>query len=449
MPARLSHGIILFVIAFFILHGCSDPAPPEKPLTDLSVPRVDETLAIVGANVIPMTAPNALLENQTVLVENGVIKAVGNASSVSIPENATLIDATGKFLLPGFHDMHAHFLRREELFMYLANGITTIRNMAGYSWQLSLRDSIRRNLLPRIKNFPVRGPSIFTTGTVMQVGGHPAFGGPSIDSPAAARSSIASQVAAKVDEIKVYTLLNESTYRTILDEARKANLKVGGHTPLGVGLIKLLQGYPEGRQTSVEHLDGYLPNGIFDATEQVLEDLTVQNNIWNCFTLNIRVNQANIAALKANEPPGVQYMCSGRANGWRNEPTINHNISEYQQVVKRLYDRGAKLMIGSDPYATYAVPGFAFHRELEFTVAAGLTPYQTLTLAIKTPTEYLNTAITAGTVETGKAANLVLLEANPLTDIRNSKTVHGVLVNNVYYSRQVLDQMLAVAACPN
>ncbi|MFN7654759.1 MAG: amidohydrolase family protein [Cyclobacteriaceae bacterium] len=446
---KLTSTTALLVAALIALHGCSDSSTPDRLPTDLTVPRIGETIAFTGVNVIPMTAANAIIENQTVVIQNGTITAVGNSANVAVPAGATVINAASKYMIPGLHDMHAHFLRREELLMYLANGVTTIRNMAGYSWQIDLRDSIRAKQLPRIKNFPVRGPNIYTTGPVMQVGGHPAFGGPSIDSPTAARNSLASQVAAKVDEVKVYTLLNEATYRTILDEARKANLKVGGHTPLGVGLIKLLQGYPEGRQTSVEHFDGYLPNGTFDATEQVLEDLTVQNNIWNCFTLNIRVNQAKLNALKTNEPPGVSYMCSGRANGWRNEQQINHNIAEYQQLIKRLYDRGAKLMIGSDPYATYAVPGFALHRELEYTVAAGLTTYQALTLAIKTPAEYLNTSATSGTLEIGKAGNVVLLDANPLTDIRNTQTVQGVLVNNVYYSRQVLDQMLAVAACPN
>ena len=424
-----------------------DPQP-QTPIDPPPKPPVDAPVVITNVTVIPMTSATTVLSGQTVVINNGLVSFIGTANA-PIPAGAVTVDGTGKFLLPGYSDMHGHFTRREELFLYLANGITTLRNMAGYAWQVALRDSIRNNLAPQLAGLPLQGPNFLTAGPAMQVGGHPAFGGPSIDSPTAARNAIATQRQWGVDLVKVYTLLSEPTYRAILDEATKAGLPVGGHTAVGVGLLKVLQGYPEGRQSTVEHLDGYLPNGQLDAAEQQLEDLTIQNGVWNTFTLGIRVNQATLTSLKASEPDGVQYMCSGRVNSWRNESVVNHNLPEYRALIKRLFDRGAKLMIGSDAYATYAVPGFAFHRELEAAVGAGLTPYQALSLATRAPAEYLKRTATTGTVEVGKRADLVLLDANPLVDIRNSSKVRAVFINRVYYSRTMLDQMLVAADCPN
>jgi hypothetical protein len=207
-------------------------------------------------------------------------------------------------------------------------------------------------------------------------------------------------------------------------------------------------------QKSIEHFWGYLPNDTLDLTEQALEDTTIAEGKWNCPTLIVRWNKQRLDSIRANEPNEVQYVCpSFLLNNWRNtnsNPQEPSNISEYKKLLKRLYQNGAKLMLGSDNITPYSVAGFAVHKELEIFVEAGLTPHQALTLATSKPYEFLNECDygnASGTIVVGKRADLVILNQDPLTNISNTKNIYGVIGNGTFYANACLQTLLSNVAC--
>jgi hypothetical protein len=210
----------------------------------------------------------------------------------------------------------------------------------------------------------------------------------------------------------------------------------------------------QSKQKCIEHFWGYLPNGILDPTEQALEDTTLARGKWNCPTLIVRWNRERLDTLRANEPNEVQYACpSSLLNNWRNasaNPQQSSNINEYKNLLKRLYQNGGKLMLGTDNITPYSIAGFAVHKELEIYVEAGLTPHQALTLATGKAYEFLNECgygNAAGTIVVGKRADLVLLNQNPLTNISNTKNIYGVIGNGTFYANTCLQTLLSNVAC--
>jgi hypothetical protein len=406
-------------------------------------------VVIENITVIPMTDTLTVLSNKTVLIQNNTITQIDDTSNVNIPSNAYVINGTGKYLIPGLCDMHAHVLQRNDAILELANGVTTVCNMNGEPWHISFRDSINARQTVLFGN-KITLPRIYTSGPIMNFMGHPFFNPPQIQNQTQALSSLQNQDVIGYDFYKTYTYLTQGVFNAIQNHAATSGKYIKGHGNDWIGAMPILQS----SQKSIEHFWGYLPNGILDPTEQALEDTTIATGKWNCPTLIVRWNRENLDSLRANEPNEVQYACpSSLLNNWRNataNPQQPSNITEYKNLLKRLYDNGAKLMLGTDNITPYSIAGFAVHKELEIYVEAGLTPHQALTLATAKAYEFLNECgfgNAAGTIEIGKRADLVILNQNPLTNISNTKNIYGVIGNGTFYSNNCLQTLLSNVAC--
>lgn len=406
-------------------------------------------IAIKNITVIPMTDTLTVLNNKTVIIQNKVITQIGDTNLISIPSTAYVINGSGKYLIPGLCDMHAHLLQRNDAILELANGVTTVCNMHGEPWHITFRDSINAGQVSMYSN-KISSPRIYTSGPIMNYMGHPFFNPPAIQNQTQANASLQSQDAIGYDFYKTYTYLTNGVFNAIQNHAVTSGKFIKGHGNDWIGAANIINS----NQKCIEHFWGYLPNNTLDPIEQALEDSTISNGKWNCPTLIVRWNKEHMDSIRANEPSYVQYACpSSLLNNWRNttsNPQQFSNVNEYKKLLKRLYQNNAKLMLGTDNITPYSVAGFAVHRELEIYVEAGLSPHQALTLATAKPYQFLQECgfgNNAGTITIGKRADLVILNQNPLLNISNTQAIYGVIGNGSYYSTSCLQSLLSNVAC--
>ncbi len=429
-----------------------------------------------NVTVISMADP-VPQSNQTVVVTGAAIVAVG--SSVDIPADASVIAGSGKFLIPGLADMHGHIGAdyrpdesgdRADLLLYLASGVTTVRNAVGSPAQLQLEADIAAGKR--------RGPRLFTASELFE--GENAVWPFSriLLTPPEARAAIEEMAASGYDAIKVYHTLDAQTYYAVMDEADRFDLPVFGHVPFEVGVEEVMTL----GQASIEHFRGYDIDGLsrdvleidggrsperfaswVDMTDARMDELvaaTVEAGTWNCPTfvvVSLLIEADRLAAYSAH--PMIDYMPgefvrrfeeSGLAEIF--SPASREMLARARpqmlKLLKKLHDAGAKLMTGTDTFPS-VVPGFALIDEIKAFVEAGLTPYEALTAATRLPAEYLGLDDLQGTIAPGMAADLVLLGADPLDDVDNLWAVDGVMANGRWHSRDdLLDELLVIAAKP-
>jgi imidazolonepropionase-like amidohydrolase len=411
-------------------------AAVAAPDQALAAGREHPIVAFVGVHVLPMTGEE-MIEHQTVVVVDGRIVVIGPAVTVEVPETARVVSGRGKYLLPGLCDMHMHLRSEDELELYLATGVTTVRNMSGQPRHVELRE--------RLETGELLGPRFTTTGPVMQT----LPSGRRLPSPFEvvstadeARASVREQARIGYDAIKIHRFITDETLSPILETAGELGLPVVGHVPDAVDTADAIRG----GQSSIEHLTGY--DSQIDELDSLI-DLTIEHGTWNCFSLSPVWTNENIEALQAAEPDEVIYVIPRLLERWRTAPIKIRGFSKYEKILMALHESGARLMLGTDTGTPYNIPGFAVHQELRLAVEAGLTPYDALRYATVTPAAFLGEAADAGTIEIGKRADLVLLEANPLADITASLSIRGVMVRGVYLDRERLDVMLEEVAAAN
>jgi hypothetical protein len=394
-----------------------------------------------------MTDTSTVLTDQTIIVNNGLITDIGPQNTTPIPAGADVINGSGKFIIPGLADMHGHILKREDAILELVNGVTTIRNMHGEPWHISYRDSINSRQV-EIFNTKIAAPNIFSSGPIMNFFSHPFFGTTPIQDQQDAINSLNQQAGIGYDFFKVYTFLTPTVFDAIENFSANSGIPFAGHGNNWLGPLAVIQS----EQSSIEHFWGYLPNGVLDQQQIDLENATLAEGVWNCPTLIVRYNKERLDSLRTNEPEEIMFFCD-LLNNWRNpdaSPQEDANFEEFSNLLYRLYHNGGKLMLGSDNITPYAIAGFAVHKELELYVEAGLTPHQALTLATSKPHEYLEEVgygNSAGTLEIGKKADLLILGANPLIDIENTTQIEGVLSNHNYYDENCLQALLDSLVC--
>ena len=427
-----------------------------------ATPSLTAQTAFVNVTVIPMDRERAL-PDQTVVVENGRIAAIGPSAATPVPAGATRIEGGGKYLIPGLAEMHAHIPPAQQgrdyledvLFLYLANGVTTIRGMLGQPSHLDLRR--------RVEAGDVLGPRIWTSG--------PSVSGNNIRTGAAADSAVRATKAAGYDFIKIHPGLTREVFDALDRAADREGIRYAGHVPTLVGVPRALEaGY-----WSIDHLDSYLdalvPQGsgegldlgffgmglirrVNDAGIREIARATRAAGVWNVPTQILMENLASDEdpAVMAQRPE-IRYMptellersiqqkrnlraAHPAAEDWRRFVEVR------RKLVKALHDEGAGLLLGSDAPQWWNVPGFSALRELGALVAAGLTPYQALETGTRNVATYFGTQERAGTSEVGKQADLILLDANPLEDIGNVGNNAGVMIRGRWLSRTTLDQRL-------
>ncbi len=422
------------------------------------MPAANPLVAFVNVSVVPMDRER-VLKNQTVIVRDGVIEAIGPSGQVQVPDEALIVDGRGKYLMPGLVDLHVHIQFENDLLLWVANGVTGVRNMWGHTGrmlqfgfpdQLALREQIEQGTL--------LGPTIYTTGPDME--GSPAFHPMAevFDTPEAARESVAWQKAQGYDFIKVYDHLSQSVYQAILDTAREHDMSVVGHVPLAVGLDNALAG---GQQT-IEHMSGYIdPDAAaFIIPEDQLDDYALKTRearVWNVVTLSEypKTRETPEGIERLHNQPGMAYASpawalltpyfykmTADAHTYPGADYPQRIAALNREMVQALHEAGAGILLGTDAAQSYHIPGFSIHEELVMLVEAGLSPYEAIEAGTRNAAEVMGKSGEFGTVETGKRADLILLEADPLADVRNVRQRAGVMLRGRWLAEDQLQAML-------
>ena len=477
MKTRLRLESITSVAALFFAsaacaQGNSTPsaATSERAAGAAAQPPAAGTFAFTDVSVIPMDREQ-VLSRQTVVVRDGKILSVGPASSAVVPPDATRIDGTGKFLMPGLAEMHAHVAggqapgseqtNKDIFFLYIANGITTIRAMLGAPNQLVLRE--------QLKTGELLGPTMYV--------GAPSINGQSAPDPATGERLVRQHKAAGYDFLKIHPGPSRATYDAVVRTAREVGITWAGHVPDAVGVRHALAS----RQSTIDHLDGYLAAATPDSLQprvlrsevpvaqlisavdesrfRALAEQTRAAGVWNTPTMFLWESFFTpIAAEEMERRPEMRYATRAWLTQWGNQkrqrlaadqkdgitPEIaNRHISLRRRMLKALSDAGAKILMGTDSPQMFNVPGFSLQREMEVMVASGLTPYQVLESGTRNVARYaaedLKLDGAFGTIAPGNRADLVLLDANPLADLRNLTRRSGVMVRGRWVSRNAIE----------
>lgn len=455
----MSMGRLIAALTISICTGCApqDAAPG--------------TIAFTDVTVIPMDRPG-VVEAQTVVTVDGVIVEVGDADAITVGRGATLIDGTGRYLMPGLAEMHAHVppgadppreAVEDLLFLYVANGVTTIRGMLGSDYQIPLAAELRSGGL--------LGPTFYV--------GAPSINGNSAPTPARAEELIRGHQAAGYDLQKIHPGVSLETWDHMAAVAAEVGLTFGGHVPAAVGLAHAI----ETGMSTVDHLDGYvqavasddvvsqvntgeeislegLVDGVDESKIAEIVQLTVDNDVYVVPTMYL---WANLYGTTDPEPiltqPEMQYVSPGQRDAWRRQAApgpagapdvVAAFLDVRNRILNDLADAGAQVMMGTDSPQMFNVPGFALHREIQVMSEAGMTNQQILESGTVTVGRYVREHLgipdAFGTVTTGQRADLVLLGSNPLDDLDNLTDRVGVMVRGTWVPRADIDAGLAALA---
>jgi len=437
--------------------------------------------AIRNINVIPMTS-ETILQDQTIIIEDGIITRTGPSGSTNIPENKIVIEGKNRYTIPGLFDMHAHFFeeqgnhkdtKEEELKVMLANGLTTVRIMAGHPNYLAAKENVSSKKWI--------GPEMFVVSPqfVGKWPWSPAFKNYEVvNSVDKARQAVARFKREGYDEIKLTFMIVREVYDAVIAAAKEHNIKVTGH----VGpQVKLDAALAAGQQ--IEHMDEFidllLPDTSYNHGQSVSDMNIWKENAWKTVPyldetkidmLVEKVKQANISVTPTNyfffssfgigmsdeeykSKPDYRFIPEDlKKERWLikehyqklNIPQESREryVALRQKITRSLWEAGVPLMAGSDSPEWFLVQGFAIHDELKTFTDAGLTPYAALQTATVNTARYLDIDDKKGTIEPGKEADILILDKNPLENISNTRTINGIINNGVYYDTSSIDKML-------
>jgi imidazolonepropionase-like amidohydrolase len=430
------------VLALAACAGRSQPPLPEAR----------SHIAIQDVTVVDVVT-GQLRPHTTVVLAGTRIVAVGPTDSTPAPPGSDLIDGRGRYLIPGLWDMHTHSLWSEEalstfLPLYVAEGVTGIRDMGGRLDILAAaRDSLRRGHAPF--------PRLIAAGMILD-GPEPVNADISIGvaDAACARAAVDSLGRAGVDFIKVYTLLPREAYFAALAEARRLGLPVAGHVPASV----TPEAAARAGQRSIEHLreeiEPFCSPKAPEACAQLAAVFRLERT-WQVPTLGVLRMKGFIDDSAITTDPRLAYVPTGLRREWLAErkAKIGRGASYLAGKRQRYADElwltellsreGVGLLAGTDAGVAFSYPGFSLHDELALLVEAGLSPLAALRSATLAPAMFLGARDSMGAVAAGQVADLVLLTADPLADIRATREIDAVVLRGRVLARRDLDELLA------
>lgn len=400
-------------------------------------------------------------ENQTVVVSGNRIASVRPASGADAPPGARVLDGRGKFLIPGLWEMHAHAFEHygidydfsmDMYKLFLAHGVTGVRDMGSYLGQLLAGKR-------RIASENLPAPRIVASGPFLETAQARRFGPEHmIYTPEEARSAVDSLVAGGIDFLKIHNGLTSDVYYAAVEQARRHHLVFSGHVPQSITIMDA----SDSGMRSVEHLMA-LGRACRD------DEPTGRGESETPIELNEPACRAAIEHLAANgtfitptmifsaelavDSPGVsrerlQYLKPAKAEYYPPPPIYgseaDRNLHEFNQRLLRLVvEGGVTILAGTDTGSFYRLPGFALHDELALMVEAGLSPLDALRAATLNPALYFDRRGDLGTVESGKLADLVLLDADPLEDISNTTRISAVIADGELYDEAAIEGLLS------
>jgi len=450
--------IILSITTILLLLSCQSQAPSVS----------STAILIENVNIVDVQQAAIHYGNQVVIDSGLIIKITAQAID---PEGYTnLIDGENMFLMPGLAEMHAHIpgpntsreRLEETLFLYLSNGITTIRGMLG--------DPMHLELKKEVVDGDVLGPRIFTSS--------PSLNGNSVPTPEEARSKVTAYADAGYDFLKIHPGIQRNVFDTLVATAREHNIPLAGHVPVDVGIRHALQS----KFASIDHIDGYLEglvpankrldptsNGFFgynftDETDVSLigelVSMTREKQVWIVPTQSLFERwfaPADVDELLAQ--PEMKYMPASTLEQWRNRkiqstgPDSGFDPEKWErfinirrQLLKALHDGGHGMILGSDAPQLFNVPGFSIHHEIQGMLRAGLNPVQILATGTYQPARYFNQTNVFGQVQEGFEADLILLSKNPFSNIENLKEIEGVFARGRWLDKKMIENRLVEIA---
>ncbi len=423
-----------------------------------------QAIVFKSVNVVPMDSER-ILENQDVVVKEGKIIAMGASGKVKLDKSSFVVQAKGKYLMPGLAEMHAHIppndnveSQKEVLKLFVVNGVTTIRGMLGHPSHLDLREKVRRG--------EVLGPHIYTSG--------PSFNGLSVKTPEAGDKMVRDQKTMGYDFLKLHPGLTLANFNAIIKAANEVGITYGGHVSSAVGVWRAI----EANYFTIDHLDGFIEGmvpGIEAMTDQeigffglsvakradlsqlprLIEGLR-EHRVWVVPTQALA--ERWIAADKTPEQlrsaAEMKYMDSKTLDSWTENKKRQMAVPGYhpdevaayialrRKLIKACKEGGVGLLLGSDAPQVFNVPGFSIHHELRYLVDCGITPFEALKTGTVNVAAFYGQSGTSGTISSGKVSDLVLINANPLKDITATTTIQGVMVGDQWLAKEYLDAQL-------
>jgi imidazolonepropionase-like amidohydrolase len=433
---------------------------------------LEETQVITDVNVVDVRT-GEVRADQVVIIERNRITTVGSKGT-RYPRNAPTVNAKGGYLIPGLWDMHVHLVfgdwfplaQEISLPLFIANGVTSVRDMGS---ELETVQAFRN----QIESGELLGPRILTSGPMLD-GPKPRF--PSslaIATPDDGRHAVDELKRRGADFIKLQSLIPADAVMAIADEARKQEIPFEGHVPdavraadmsnAGMHSFEHLIGVFEGSSPAeAEFLTGAKTESKFLATYDperaaALAAILAKNQTWQCPTLVWERGGNLLDTIDYSKDPRAKYVPAYWKDvtwkkmseqvkqdfGTDDLETRKKFVEKELEVVQMLHKAGVPFLAGTDtPPGVYIFPGFSLHEELQRFVAAGFTPLEALQTATLNPARFFGMEDQLGTVATGKMADLVLLDANPLADIANTQKIAAVIVNGKYFSRNDLQRIL-------
>ena len=443
-----------------------------------------KTLVFTHVTIIDATGAPAKSDMTVAITGNRIIE-LGPSTNLRVPQDAQIVNATGKFMIPGLWDMHVHWFRYDKAFLQLfpINGVTGVRVMWGapthFEWRKEFEEGTSL------------GPRMAIAGNILD-GPRPIWpGSMAISNEAESRQAVISTKQHGYDFVKVYSLLPRKAYFAIADEAKKQRIPFAGHVPQSVSVAEA----SDAGQKSIEHLTGILaacsareeqlrqmlinvysdpmrgqrpisPSLIRPITRLMLETFNAQkanalfarlkqNQTWQCPTLTVLRSGAFINDPSFRNDPRLKYMPAELRESWNPANNFRFRTRTHEdfalarsvyrkqiEVVGLMRRAGVEFIAGTDVLNPFCFPGFSLHDELAILVEAGLSPMEALQAATLNPARFFGQEKDFGTVAHGKIADLVLLDANPLDDIRNTTKINSVVVNGRLLDRTALDQLL-------
>jgi imidazolonepropionase-like amidohydrolase len=441
-------------------------------LAACTAPQSEDNMPAIQAIISDVNVLNVrdgvVEEGRHVLIDSGKIVRIMEAEA-SLPPADTVISGSGKYLMPGLAEMHAHIpspewgrnLTSETLFLYLSNGVTTIRGMLGHPLHLELREQAEKN--------EILSPRIYTSS--------PSLNGNTVPSPEEARQKVTEYHQAGYDFLKLHPGIQLEVFDEIVRTAKALGIPYAGHVSVHVGIRHAL----ESDYASVDHVDGFLEglvpesanvapdaNGFFGYNFTRLADtlmiselvsMSRENGVWVVPTQSLFDRWFSPESPETLvQAPEMKYMPASTLESWVNSKKglvtdATYTAGQWEafneirkKMIYQLHQQGQGLLLGSDAPQVFNVPGFSIHHELQGMLDAGLSPAEAIRIGTLNPAVFFGREGDFGEVVEGASADLILLPANPLEDLSHLKNLEGVMVRGRWLSRTEIDKRLAEIA---